>query len=143
MRLIVLILGGTLALAQENHQHSLAGLGEVNFSTSCSPPAQEWISRGAALLHSFGYEEARVAFNAAGKSDPACAMAYWGVSRTWYHPIWAPPSPDELKQGAAAVQRALAIGAKTARERGYIDALCVFYKDWQTVDHVTRAKAYE
>jgi hypothetical protein len=146
MRLIVLILGGTLALAQENHlrhQQGLAGLGEVNFSTSCSAPAQEWISRGAALLHSFGYEEARVAFNEAGKSDPACAMAYWGVSRTWYHPIWAPPSPDELKQGAAAIQRALAIGAKTARERAYIDALSVFYKDWQTVDHVTRAKAYE
>ena len=97
MRLIVLILGGTLALAQENHprhQHSLAGLGAVSFPTSCSAPAQQWISRGAALLHSFGYEEARVAFNEAGKSDPACAMAFWGVSRTWYHPIWAPPSPD-------------------------------------------------
>ena len=47
-------------------------------------------------------------------------MAHWGVARTWYHPIWAPPSPDELKQGAAALDLALATGAKTDRERDYI-----------------------
>ena len=70
-------------------------------------------------------------------------MAYWGVARTWYHPIWAPPSPEELKQGAAAMDRALAIDPKTGRERDYIQALSVFYKDWQTVDHATRAKNYE
>ena len=32
---------------------------------------------------------------------------------------------------------------KTDRERDYIKALAVFYKDWQTVDHATRAKNYE
>ena len=65
-----------------------------------------------------------------------------GTSRgLWYHPIWAPPSPDELKQGAAALDRA--INAKTDRERDYIQALAVFYKDWLTVDHATRAKNYE
>ncbi len=115
----------------------------MDFPTSCNAPAQEFISRGAALLHSFGYEEARLAFNNAAKADPACALAYWGVARTWYHPIWAPPSPDELKAGAAALDRALAMDAKTARERDYIHALAVFYKDWQTVDHATRAKNYE
>ena len=115
----------------------------MDFRTSCNAAAQESISRAAALLHSFGYEEARIAFNDAAKADPSCAMAYWGVARTWYHPIWAPPSPEELKQGAAALDRALAIDAKTGRERDYIQALSVFYKDWQTVDHVTRAKNYE
>jgi hypothetical protein len=70
-------------------------------------------------------------------------MAHWGVARTWYHPIWAPPSPDELKQGAAALDRALATGAKTERERDYITSLAVFYKDWQSVDHATRVKGYE
>src|SRR2546422_5140935 len=38
-------------------------------------------------LHSFGYEEARMAFNDASKADPTCATAHWGVARTWYHPI--------------------------------------------------------
>ena len=144
MRLALLILCALLAPAQEDHsqhQHRVAGLGTVDFPTSCNAPAQELISRGAALLHSFGYEEARITFNDAAKSDPTCAMAYWGVARSWYHPIWAPPSPDELKQGAAALDRA--INATTDRERDYIQALAVFYKDWPTVDHARRAKNYE
>jgi tetratricopeptide (TPR) repeat protein len=146
MRLWLLILYAALATAQEDHsqhQHAVAGLGTVDFPTSCNATAQQSISRGAALLHSFGYEEARLAFNDAAKADPTCAMAYWGVARTWYHPIWAPPSPEELKAGVAALDRALAIDAKTGRERDYINALAVFYKDWQTVDHATRAKNYE
>jgi len=146
MRRVLLILYAVLAVAQEDHSqhpHAVASLGTVDFPVSCSPAAQKSISRGAALLHSFGYEEARLAFNDAAKADPACAMAWWGVARTWYHPIWAPPSPDELKQGAAALDRALATDAKTGRERDYIQALAVFYKDWQTVDHATRAKNYE
>jgi len=146
MRLWLLILYAVLATAQEDHsqhQHAVAGFGTVDFPTSCNATAQELISRGAALLHSFGYEEARLAFNDAAKADPTCAMAYWGVARTWYHPIWAPPSPDELKAGVAALDQALAIDAKTGRERDYINALAVFYKDWQTVDHATRAKNYE
>jgi hypothetical protein len=144
VRLVLLILCAVLATAQEDHsqhQHAIAGLGTVDFPTSCNDAAQKLISRGAALLHSFGYEAARITFNDAAQADPTCAMAYWGVARTWYHPIWAPPSPDELKQGAAAL--ALANNAKTDRERDYINALAVFYKDWQTVDHVTRAKNYE
>jgi hypothetical protein len=146
VRFALLILYVVLATAQQDHsqhQHAVAGLGTVDFPTSCNAAAQELISRGAALLHSFGFEEARLAFNDAAKAHPACAMAYWGVARTWYHPIWAPPSADELTQGAAALDRALAIDAKTDRERAYINALAVFYKDWQTVDHATRAKNYE
>jgi hypothetical protein len=147
MRLVMVILVGALAAGgQEDHsghQNAHAGLGTVTFSTSCNAPAQVLMSRGAALLHSFGYEEARLTFQNAAKADPACGMAHWGVARTWYHPIWAPPAADELKQGAAALDMALATGAKTGRERDYIDSLAVFYKGWETVDHATRAKAYE
>src|SRR6266478_5092891 len=133
MRPALLILCAALVVAQDDpsqHQHAVAGLGTVDFPTSCNAAAQKLIPRAAALLHSFGYEEARITFNDAAKADPTCAMAYWGVARTWYHPIWAPPSPLELKQGAAALDRALAIDAKTSRERDYINALVVFYKDW-------------
>jgi len=147
MRLALMILTAALAAtAQEDHsqhQHAVAGLGTVNLSTSCNPQAQQLISRGAAMLHSFGYEEARLTFSKAAKADPTCGMAYWGVARTWYHPIWAPPTKDEFTQGAAAMDLALATGAKTARERDYINSLAVFYKDRQTGDNATRAKAYE
>ena len=139
---MLLILCATLATAQEDHsqhQHAVAGLGTVDFPTSCNPPAQALFSRGAALLHSFGYEEARLAFTNAAKADPLCAMPWWGIARTWYHPIWAPPSSDELKQGAGALAQAMALDAKTNRERDYIQSLSVFYKDWQSVDHPTRA----
>ena len=146
MHIVLLLLSAALALAQDDHsqhQHAVAGLGTVNFPASCNAAAQKWMSRGVALLHSFGYEEARNAFRDAAKAHPTCAMAHWGIARTWYHPIWAPPSPDELKQGAAAIERARAIGAKTERERDYINALAVFYKDWETAGHAQRAKAYE
>src|SRR2546425_11153974 len=117
MRLTLVILGGALAAAgQEDHprhQHAVAGLGTVNVSTSCNSQAQTLISRGAALLHSFGYEEARITFIEAAKADPTCGMAHWGVARTWYHPIWAAPAEDELKQGAAAMDLAFATGART------------------------------
>jgi hypothetical protein len=52
MRLWLLILYAVLATAQEDHsqhQHGVAGLGTVDFPTSCNAPAQELISRGAAL----------------------------------------------------------------------------------------------
>ena len=146
MRAVIMILLCGVVTAQEDHsllQHAVAGLGSVDFRSSCNAPAQASISRAVALLHSFGYEEARNVFKDAARADPSCAIAYWGVARTWYHPIWAPPSPEELKQGSASLAQALAIDAKTARERDYIQSLSVFYKDWQTVDHTTRAKAYE
>src|SRR4051794_38345538 len=146
MRHVLFVLFAVLATAQEDHshhQHGGAGLGKVDFPVSCNAAAQKSMTRGVALLHSFGYEESRLAFYEAAKADPSCTMAYWGVARTWYHPIWAPPSPDELKSGAEALDRALRVEAKTARERDYIDSLAVFYKDWQTVDHATRAKNFE
>ncbi len=147
MRLLLGILAAALAATgQEDHaghQSAVASLGEVALATSCNAGAQSLISRGTALLHSFGYEEARLTFAAAAEGDPACGMARWGVARTWYHPIWAPPTPEELKQGAQALQLAESTGAKTQREREYIQSLAVFYKDWETVDHATRAKAYE
>src|SRR5438270_381302 len=101
MRLVPLILLAVLCNAQEDHSqhaHAVAGLGIVDFPSSCSATAQQSISRAVALLHSFGYEESRIAFTAAAKADPSCAIAHWGAARTWYHPIWAPPSADELKK---------------------------------------------
>jgi hypothetical protein len=146
MRIALLLAFPLLAFAQEDHsqhQHPVAGLGNVNFPTSCDPQAQILITRGVAMLHSFGYEEARRTFGEAAKADPGCTIAHWGIARTWYHPVWAPPTADELKQGAAALEMATRTPARSAREQGYIDALAVFYKDWQTVDHATRAKNYE
>lgn len=146
MRLVFLILYSCAAFAQEDHsrhQHAVAGLGTVDFPVSCNADAQAKISRAVALLHSFGYEEARLAFADSAKADPRCAMAYWGIARTWYHPVWAPPTPAELRAGAEALQKAVQLEPQSGRERDYIDALGVFYERWESVDHKTRARNYE
>ncbi|MCI0698145.1 hypothetical protein L0337_39835 [candidate division KSB1 bacterium] len=132
--------------AQEAHQHEhdrSEKLGRVNFPVSCSAEARKQFNRAVALLHSFWYDEAEKAFAQVTVTDPNCAMAYWGIAMTQYHPIWAPPNPAELKKGAAAVEKAKSMGAKTERERDYLAAIEVFYKDWDKLDHRTRALAYE
>lgn len=105
----------------------LRGTGKVNFPISCEAAAQAEFTRGVALLHSFFYEEARRAFTSVAEQDPKCAMAQWGIAMTWWHPIWMPPTPDEMSAGKAAIEKATKIGAKTDRERGFINALNVYY----------------
>ncbi|MFZ2005934.1 MAG: hypothetical protein WAV02_12660 [Stellaceae bacterium] len=118
-------------------------LGEVHFPISCNSDAQKRFDRAVAILHSMWYEEAVRAFTGVAAADPACAMAWWGVAMSHWYPLWYPPPPPALEAGAAAVAKAEAIGAKTERERGYIAAIATFYRNSDTLDHRTRALAYE
>ena len=130
--------------AQDARQHdSSEKLGQVNFRVSCSADAQKQFNRATALLHSFGYAEAEKAFSKVTVTDPDCAMGHWGIAMSNYHPLWAPPTPEESKKGAAAVERAKLAGGKTQRERDYIAAIGTFYKGSDKLDHRTRALAYE
>lgn len=132
--------------AQEMHTHqhdASEKLGEVKFSVSCKPAAQRQFNRATALLHSFWYAEAEKAYLGVAKSDPTCAMAYWGVAMSLYHPVWAPGTPDELQKGRAAVEKAKSLSAKTQREKDYIAAIDAFYKDSDQAAHGDRALAYE
>src|SRR5437868_10449450 len=105
----------------------LRAAGKVDFPISCTPAAQAEFGRGVALLHSFFYEEARRIFTSVTEQDPKCAMAYWGIAMTWWHPIWTPPNPDEMIAGKAAIEKAVGIKAGTDRERGFITALNAYY----------------
>jgi len=131
--------------AQEGHQHkhdAAEKFGQVNFTVSCTPQAQKQFNRAVAWLHSFEYEEAEKTFNEVTATDPRCGMAYWGVAMSKYHTIWTPPSVAELQQGWSAIEKAKATGARTPRERDYIAALEVFYRDADKLDHRTRSFAY-
>ena len=142
--LLILVLSFSALQAQEMHRHDpTEKLGQVNFPVSCSPAAQKQFNRAMALQHSFQYQEAEEAFSEVSATDPSCAMCYWGVAMSNYHPLWTPPTPDELKKGAAAIERAKSLGARSPRERDYIAALETFYKDNDRLDHRTRARAYE
>ena len=105
----------------------LRGVGKVTFPITCTPEAQSDFARGVALLHSFFYEEARRVFTSVSERDPKCAMAQWGIAMTWWHPIWTPPTPDEMGAGKAAIEKAMAMNASTDRERGFITALNIYY----------------
>ena len=149
-RILCLIVAGAsvtfVAPAVAQHQHpagELEKLGKVNFPVSCDAAVQPQFSRAVAMLHSFWYEKASEEFAAVAGKDPACGMAYWGIAMTQYHQIWEAPGPAALKQGWAAVEKAKSAGAKAQRERDYIAAIEVFYKDADKLDHRTRALAYE
>jgi tetratricopeptide (TPR) repeat protein len=105
----------------------LRAAGKVEFPVSCAPAVQSDFSRGVALLHSFFYEEARRVFTSVAERDPKCAMAQWGIAMTWWHPIWTPPTPDEMSAGKAAIEKAMAMNAGTDRERGFITGLNDYY----------------
>ena len=105
----------------------LRAAGSVDFKVSCAPEVRSEFIRGVALLHSFFYEEARRIFTEVAAKDPTCAMAQWGIAMTWWHPIWTPPTPDEMSAGKAAIEKAMGTTAGTERERGFIQALNVYY----------------
>jgi tetratricopeptide (TPR) repeat protein len=118
---------GILQSASVPEPGDLRAAGKVDFPISCAPAAQPEFMRGVALLHSFFYEEARRVFTSVAEQDPKCAMAQWGIAMTWWHPIWTPPTPEEIAAGKAAIDKAMTMAAPTERERGFITALNVYY----------------
>src|SRR5881296_894649 len=135
--LVVTLASGLLAVrnvksATGPEPGDLRAAGKVEFPISCASSVQSEFSRGVALLHSFFYEEARRVFTSVAERDPKCAMAQWGIAMTWWHPIWTPPTPDEMNAGKAAIAKAMGMTAGTDRERGFITALNVYYNTLDT-----------
>jgi hypothetical protein len=119
-------------------------LGQVSFKTSCTAGAQEKFDRGLAMVHSFFYPDSIKAFAEAAAADPQCAIAYWGIAISHRpNPLVMPLPAAALKSGLEAVEKGNAIGAKTERERNWIAAIDVYYRDYDRVDQTTRGLAYE
>ena len=140
----VLALGATRsAIAQKDAHDLMEGRGrDVSFPVSCGADMQPRFDAALAALHSFWYGQSLKEFTAISEAKPDCAMAYWGSAMSVWNQIWAPPRADSLKIGSDAIAKAQAAGAKTQRERDYIDALAAFYADYDKLDHRTRASAY-
>jgi hypothetical protein len=83
-RLIVLAL--TLALGSPLAAQ-LDNVGSISFPTSATPDAQRHFLRGVAILHSFGWKQAIAEFKAAQQAEPGFALAYWGESLCYNHPL--------------------------------------------------------
>lgn len=152
MRVAATVLALALALpaaapvsADEGHAHAMVAgdFGVVHFPTSCAAAVQPRFERAVAILHSFGYEAARNAFQEVATRDPKCALAWWGVAMTEYHGMWEQVWPAE---GKAAVEKARALAQAdprtTARERAYIEALGNIF-DNASAPLAARQLAYE
>jgi hypothetical protein len=136
------------AVAQEHsHQDESSSasdtLGKVTFPISCKSSVQLPFERAVAMLHSFWYEASTEAFQRIVAADPDCAMGYWGIAMSQWHPLWYVPDATALEVGWAALEKANAAGAQSDRERGFVAALKSFFRDWKTLDNATRVAAYE
>ena len=132
-----------LSLAQPAlGQSDSSQLGTVHFDTSCKSEAQKLFDRGMLYQHSFWYRASQQVFGDVLKADPECGIAYWGIALSL---LWNPhvPTPAKnLAEGADAIAKGESVGAKTQRERDYLDALGAMYADYDKVDHRTRMQAY-
>src|SRR2546428_1172331 len=124
-------------------------LGKVDFQNSCSPAVQERCQREVAMLHSFRYAETEKAFGEVLAHDPSCAIATWGIAAILMSNPLAGigPSPQWAERAKAALEEGRKIGAKTSRERDYIDAVAAYYEDWanrpERTRQANRARAFE
>ncbi|MGZ5872031.1 MAG: tetratricopeptide repeat protein [Bradyrhizobium sp.] len=126
-------------LAQEDADQKL---GKVHFATSCNDIAQRRFDRAMRYQHSFWYAESKEIYEEAIKADPECAIAYWGIALSLLSNPHGPIPTPNLSPGLAAIEQAKAIGAKTERERDYIDALAVMYIDYDKTPQQTRVQSY-
>src|SRR5262245_32177396 len=117
-------------------------LGTVHFETSCNEVAQRRFDRAMRYQHSFWYRESKELFEEVLKADPDCGIAYWGIALSLLNNPHAPPPVGNLPLGLAAIEKAKAVGAKTQRERDFINAMSTFYTDFDKVDHRSRVLAY-
>jgi tetratricopeptide (TPR) repeat protein len=138
------------AYADEDHAHMHADhLGKVSFPASCDPKVQPAFERAVAMLHSFWYSAGEQAFRDVLKNDPGCAIATWGIaSILMSNPLAGQgASPKGAESALAALEEGRRIGARTERERGYIDAVAAYYQDFakrsERERQLSRASAYE
>src|SRR3954471_18638556 len=116
--------------------------GKVHFQTSCNEVAQRRFDRGMRYQHSFWYRPAKEIFEETLQADPECAIAYWGIALSLLYNPHFPAPKENLTEGLAALQKGKALGAKSERERDYIDALLAFYSGDEKATFGQRAKAY-
>ena len=123
MALCVFVLSGGAASAQAEQK-----LGTVSFDNSCAASAQPELQRAVALLHSFWWKEADNAFAEVLAHDPGCAIATWGMATVAIgNPFGTGATPAAAENALAAIGQGRKIGAKTERERGYIEAIAAYY----------------
>jgi tetratricopeptide (TPR) repeat protein len=138
----LLLIAAGLVMGPGPAQAQFENVGSFEFPTSASGEAQQHFLRGAAFLHSFGWILAREEFHAAQEIDPDFAMAYWGESLAYNHPLVSqmdPADPSRALERLAPTRAERLAKAPTAREKGFLNAVEIL---WGDGDHVARRVGY-
>jgi len=140
---LILVAGITAALTCSALGQQDEKLGKLSFPTSCDPKVQAEFERGVAMIHSYWFLIARRTFEGVLRQDPNCAMAYWGIALDLLNNSLAvvPPRAD-AEAAWAALEKARAVGAKTQRERDWIEALSAYFRDHDKLPVNVRLAAY-
>ena len=140
---LILVAGITAALTCSALGQQDEKLGKLSFPTSCDPKVQAEFERGVAMIHSYWFLIARRTFEGVLREDPNCAMAYWGIALDLLGNSLATVPPRADAEAAwAALEKARAVGAKTQRERDWIEALSAYFRDHDKLPVNVRLAAY-
>jgi tetratricopeptide (TPR) repeat protein len=129
--LLITLLGVTAPVSAQ-----LENVGALTFPTSARPEAQRHFLRGVAILHSFGWKQAIAEFKLAQQAEPDFALAYWGETLCYNHPL----SPEADSRSPRAVLARLGATpadrlakAPTPREQGFLQAVEALWAegDWR------------
>ena len=110
----------------------LENVGSLTFPTSASPEAQRHFLRAVAILHSFGWKQAIAEFKLAQKAEPDFALAYWGETLCYNHPLTAEQdakNPREILARLGPNTAARLAKAPTPREKGFLQAVEALWGD--------------
>ncbi|MCB9849110.1 MAG: hypothetical protein H6817_00225 [Phycisphaerales bacterium] len=136
--------GGGPGLTDHQPAQLFRGMGDHAWPvTTDSPKARKYFNQGLIWAYAFNHDEAIRSFAEAGRIDPNCAMAWWGVALCNGPHINNPVMPPARSQAAwDALQQAMARKSHAnAKEQALIDALAARYVDPSTVDLATLDRA--
>ena len=136
------VLASSLAFLCVSGTQAQEKLGNVSFPTSCDRKVQAQFDRAVAMLHSFWFQQGEKAFREVLEHDPSCAIANWGIAAILVgNTFGVGPTPEEAQKAKEAIQRGRLIGAKTERERFYIEAIAEYYDRFSDRPHSARMKS--
>src|SRR4051812_34896422 len=139
----VIAIAISLAVSTAALAHDEDELGVVCFPTSCSPQVQADFERGVAMLHSYWFSYAGKQFKSIVEKDPNCAMAYWGIALDLMgNTLGGGPAVKEVQAGLEAIEKGVALNAKTQRERDWIAAAAQYFRGYNDVPLETRLLSY-
>jgi len=115
----------------------MTGIGNSHIAIKATPEAQAWFDQGLSLLNDFWEYESMKAFEQAIRTDPKCAMCYWGLAQAAQF-----RGDDQKPYADKALEQARQLESKASKtDKLYIDAAVAESKE-EAEDHSASIAIY-